>query len=123
MGPQSLVPVTQATIQKYFSAGGPPTYYSKIGRELWLSPNATPDLTVVYWGEPDEISVSGLQTNTVLTEYPFVYLYRVLAELCEISQDGELVEAYMAAFADRVAAINNTAAFGAKGAGYGRSRG
>ena len=105
-GPEMLQSKSYGYVLEWMNAGGIPAFYNVKGRELLVSPNGTQQRTITYWEQPAEVSVTGVQTNAVLTAYPMLYLYRVLAECCKITQDLELVAGYESEFARRVETIN-----------------
>jgi hypothetical protein len=86
--------------------GGAPWFYTVQGGELLIAPMTALAYVVLGWGEPAPLALDGGSTNAVLTAYPELYRYRVLAELGMIAQDGALIQSYLQLYEARVDQIN-----------------
>jgi hypothetical protein len=93
-------------MNRYAGAGGLPAFYWIQSGGLWIRPNSAQDFTVYGWSEPDAIGLDGEATNAVLSAYPDVYRYGMLAELALITQDLELVQTYLQLFEQRIRQCN-----------------
>lgn len=90
-----------------FTATAYPDNYSVEGANLAFSPvpNGSVTAKALYYQDPDAFSVD-LDTNVVLTKYPFLYLYGGLAELFRYLEDDNNADRYEARFRAMIDDIN-----------------
>lgn len=108
-GPISLQGVSRQYMNRYPKSGGSPAFYIVLGRSLYLRPYQEVTVRIWYWSEPEAIAAAPTSTNAVLTAYPLTYLYRMLAELCFLTQDPELARGYLDLWQGDVDRINGSA--------------
>lgn len=104
-GAYSLQAASKAGLNQFPVSGGTPARYAVMGSSLYIRPFQAVVLRAYYWSEPDAL-VNPTDTNPVMTRYPHLYLYRVLAELAIMTQDVELAGAYMDQYSGLVGSIN-----------------
>lgn len=80
--------------------------YAVQRKQLSLAPLPVGEVRYWYFAEPAEITADPASTNDVLSVYPTMYLYRVLAECALMNQDVKLAAAFKAQFDNEVAGIN-----------------
>ena len=105
----SLVTLDQMDAQFPDGAGsGAPRVYAMSGTNIVLAP--TPDisynLSAAYFSRFPALAAAG--TNWLLTNYPNVYLFAVLAEACTYSQDDERAPMWNKRYHDEVAQLQFT---------------
>jgi hypothetical protein len=106
-------PETLAEVNAEFSTGTYPTHVSVQGSNFWFAPNVGATYTgkLLYWATPAAMS-NDSDTNAVLTEYPFLYLYGALAELFRFMVDPR-ADQWEQRFQGLLADINKSEAYDA----------
>jgi hypothetical protein len=86
-GPKTLTAVSLQQINRLASIGIPATY-AVSGKTITFAPYQASTITIDYWNEPAALN-TGTDTNAVLTEYPYLYLYASLVEAAIYVEDAE----------------------------------
>lgn len=89
------------------NVSGIPGKYTTIGDRLYFGP--TPDrvysMTCVYQANVPALS-NAATTNTLLTQWPNVYLWAALVEAAKFSKDAAAQASYNADFSEAISAVN-----------------
>jgi hypothetical protein len=90
-----------------FDVTGNPHSYTIYGRKIDFRGTPSPDteFEMVYFARPAQL-VDNTDTNTLLTNYPGLYLSANLAEVMTFTQDLELAQVYISQFQDAADSIN-----------------
>jgi len=81
--------------------------YAVARKQLSLAPLPLGEVRFWYFAEPEAITTDPASTNDVLSVFPTMYLYRVLAECALMNQDIKLAAAFKSQFDNEIAGINN----------------
>jgi hypothetical protein len=85
----NLRSVGRSQLNRYTAAtGGLPQVYSIIGNSVEVQPTTAEDLRIIYFASIPFFS-GDTATNTILTNYPYLYLYASLVEANSYIQDAE----------------------------------
>lgn len=90
--------------------GGIPLDYSINNNKLLVRPvaNATTSLSIEYWGFPSFLSMD-IQTNSILTKYPSLYLYSALTFGYDLVRHSEQLKSAMFQYNTQLSIANNMA--------------
>ena len=86
---------------------GRPRFFTVVGNEIEFErvPDSAYTIQIQYYKKPDPLTEAN-QTNSVMTGYPNIYLYGVLAQLYLWSQDVEEAATYTGKFQDAIKGAN-----------------
>lgn len=88
------------------SQTGLPTVYSIVGTQVEVAPITLPaDFTLWYWQKLPQMTLD-VDTNIILTTYPYLYLYGLLIEGNVFIQDLQAMELATAAYSTEVGQVN-----------------
>ena len=91
------------------SQTGLPTVYSIAGAQVEVAPTSLPaDFSLWYWQKLPQL-VQDLDTNIMLTTYPYLYLYGLLIEGNVFIQDLQAMEIGTTAYSTEVGQVNGAA--------------
>lgn len=92
---------------KRLPSNGRPTHFTVVGEEIEF--NVTPDseytIQIQYYKRPDAINDAN-QTNSIITNYPNIYLYGTLHQLFLWSMDADETIKYAGKFQDAIKGAN-----------------
>ncbi|HAI39219.1 MAG TPA: hypothetical protein DCM40_14400 [Maribacter sp.] len=94
-------------------ARGKPTYFTVVGTNILLGvpPNSATTLQVNYYKKLDTLSDSNT-TNTILTNYPELYLYGALAESAPFIMQDERINVWGTLYKEALKNANDTSSRG-----------
>lgn len=94
-----LLPVTEQSQANRHDSSGRPYYYAihKDTMTLMPVPDSSYEIELRYYERLDGLSLDA-DTNSVLTNYPGLYLYAALTHAAVWAQDDEAAQRYNAAF-------------------------
>jgi|TARA_A100001391_G_scaffold41448_2_gene23761 hypothetical protein len=94
-------------------ARGKPTYFTVVGTNILLGvpPNSATTLQVNYYKKLDTLSDSNT-TNTILTNYPELYLYGSLAESAPFIMQDERINTWGTLYKEALKNANETSSRG-----------
>ena len=96
-------------LAQFPQTGSSPQRYRVQGRFVEIKPFSARDYRLIYWEEPSEL-VDDSDTNQVLLEYPYIYLYACMIEANFYVQNGGARELSLTTYQGEVEQINNTSA-------------
>ena len=87
------------------SGSGLPAWYRLTGRLLHIAPFQARNYTIEYWTTPDALELS-TDTNDVLEQYPYLYLYGALVEAGIYLQDPDMELRYRDKYLEDLGIVN-----------------
>lgn len=95
----TLAPTTAQTLNRMYETSGTPTHYAIVDGKMLLSPSpsGSENIKLRYYASLADLSADG-DTNDVLTLYPSIYVYGVLAHHAALIRDNEAVATWFAAY-------------------------
>lgn len=107
-GPMQLRSIPSHEFSKV-GGSGTPAWYVVRGRDLDVAPFQADDYELGYWYTPETLTV-GADTNDVLENYSFIYLYACLFEGAIFLQDPTMELKYREIYLQEVSMINTESA-------------
>ena len=92
-----------------FSDTGQPQVYSIKAKEIYIAPFQVRDFVVTYWQTPAAL-IAASDTNPVLDEYPYLYLYAALIEVYTWAQDDTQRDRALSLYSTEIELQNKQAA-------------
>lgn len=94
-----LKPITPQQLHDVFQSSGTPAFYAIEDEQIRLapSPNGSEDLVIRYYAKVDDLTVDA-DKNVVLTKYPSIYVYGVLAHHAALIRDQQSAAMWLAAY-------------------------
>ena len=103
------------TLAKFAATGNLALFYKVQGMSIEIKPFATRDYRLIYYAAP-AVLVDDSDTNKVLTEYPFLYLYASLVELWFYVQNGGAYTSSLETYTSEITETNRQSQNAAAGA-------
>ena len=99
----------QSSVKAFQSTGARPMVYSVIGTRIEIRPFQAKEFRLIYYNAPQDL-VAADDTNEVLTNYPYLYLYASLVEAFFYTQDGGGRDQALQTYSAEVEAVNTQSA-------------
>jgi hypothetical protein len=104
-GPKVLASVSPQQINRLQSIGVP-AVYSVSAKLITFAPYQASTITINYWQEPEAMALA-TDTNAVLEQYPYLYLYATLVEASIFVDDTEKAASMMDVLVGEVDQVNS----------------
>lgn len=94
-----LKPITPQQLHDVFQSSGTPAFYAIEDEQIRLapSPNGSESIVIRYYAEVDSLTLDA-DKNVVLTKYPSIYVYGVLAHHAALIRDQQSAAMWLAAY-------------------------
>lgn len=113
-GPNPLRAVSPTQLARASSIGTP-AFYAVAGKTITVQPFTAGNLLIDYWAEPAALTTPS-STNSVLTEYPYLYLYAALVEAAIFVDDTQKAGDMAGVFNNEISEVNQMSADANSGA-------
>jgi len=91
---KTLEPLSGDDFTLFELQSGPPDWYTIRGQQLLVAPSPTTPVRLDYYARPGQMLVDS-DTNSVIDNYPGIWLYAMLVEAGNWLRDAEMVAQYM----------------------------